>query len=144
MGVERNNRASKVDLASNVTLDQVPSNERSMDVDNLIGCTEKISRNEQKVDMLIKASLRMFTVKNECMKSIAENRVARKRIFFVSSGSMGASIMPDIHEILSRCIYLFCGRIIKHDWAYDYAEYLLMFDHETDIFARLLRDIAKY
>ena len=51
--------------------------------------------------------------------------------------------MP-IHELLSGCIYIFCGRIIKHAWAYDYAENLLMFDHETDLFARLLRDIAKY
>ena len=48
--------------------------------------------------MLIKASLRMFTEKTECMKSITENRAAGKRIFFVSSGSMGASIVPDIHE----------------------------------------------
>ena len=46
MGVERNNRASKIDLASNATLDQLPSNGRSMDIDNLIGYTEEMSRNE--------------------------------------------------------------------------------------------------
>ncbi|CAF0926493.1 unnamed protein product [Rotaria sordida] len=144
MSVERNNRTSKIDLATNATLDDVPSNERSLDIDNLIACADEQCHNEQKLDALLKTSLHMFTDKNECLESIQEHLADNKRVFFISSGSMGALIVPDIHDLLSRFIYIFCGRITKHDWAFDYTTDLLIFDHETDLFARLLRDIAKY
>jgi len=145
MGVARNNRPSKKDLANNTNLDSLPSDERSLDIDNFIHSVDQNMNNENFHD-LIKNPLRMFTDKTECIKCINDSIEAKKQIFLIVSGTMGQLIVPEIDSILSGFIYIFCGDTNKHldTWACNHLDHIIMFDDETDLFVRLLRDIGKY
>jgi hypothetical protein len=145
MGEIRNNRTSKIDLSNNVDIDSLPTEERKTDIDNLIRSCEE-NMNNEKFNTLIKGPLHMFTDEKECIQCINDSIQAKKRIFLISSGQMGISIVPKIHKILSGYIYIFCAYVEKHinDWAGNYIEDIQIFDEETTVFIRLLRDIARY
>ena len=145
MGIERNNRTSKKDLSNNVSVDFLPSDERRDDIDNFIHSYVNNMNNEKSND-LIKSPLRMFTDETECIKCIHDNLQANKQPFLIASGKMGELIVPEIYEKLSGYIYIFCAHMEDHleRWAGDYVEHMQMFNEETTVFVRLLRDIAQY
>jgi hypothetical protein len=143
MGETRNNIHSKKDLSNNAGLDCLPSDGRSLDIDNFIDSVDQ-SMNNEKINDLIKSPLRMFTDKNECIKCIFDNIQAKKQPFLITSGQMGAQIIPQIYDKLSGFIYVFCAQISSHTWAYDYLDHVHMNDDENVVFVRLLRDIGKY
>jgi hypothetical protein len=143
MGVSRNNRPSKIDFASNVNINCVPSNERSHDIDNLIG-SEDPSMNEEQWNSLIKDVLKMFTDENSCIEFIDANLLAGKQPFFIVSGGMGRSAVPKICKKLSGYIYVFCGQRDLHTWTDDHSTDIEVYDDETGVFAKVLADIGIY
>ncbi|CAF1534458.1 unnamed protein product [Didymodactylos carnosus] len=79
-----------------------------------------------------------------CLELIKAN--ANKRIILITSGSLGEQIMPHIDQCPQvDSVYVFCGNISHHiKWAIDYLDVLQIFDHETDLLVRLVRDLSKY
>ena len=70
-----------------------------------------------------------------------------KKIFFISSGTIGRIIVPQIAELPQiEAIYIFCGDILRQlDWASNYVtDAFLMFDHQDDLLERLTRDLGVY
>ncbi|CAF4620358.1 unnamed protein product, partial [Rotaria socialis] len=80
-----------------------------------------------------------------------------KRIFFITSGSMGEKAVPIILDRFKdtftdpvtkepyRFIYVFCLNIKYNcEWALDYCDYIQMFNFEAELLARMIRDIGDY
>ncbi|CAF1188950.1 unnamed protein product [Didymodactylos carnosus] len=90
--------------------------------------------------------LKPFFDVDDCLTFISEN--ADKKIFFISSGTMGEKIVPQIAECSQiHGIYIFCGNISYHatGWAMDYCDYIVsMLDHQDDLLVRLTKDIVVY
>ncbi|CAF1466021.1 unnamed protein product [Didymodactylos carnosus] len=102
-------------------------------------------------DMLEKLKDRIYCVKAffdpaECLKYIRSN--SDKKIFFISSGSMGEKIVPDIAALPQiHGVYIFCGNISHHvkTWAMEYVDNIsAMLEHQDDLLVRLTKDIAEY
>ncbi|CAF1497879.1 unnamed protein product [Didymodactylos carnosus] len=90
--------------------------------------------------------LKPFFEIDACLEFIRNN--VDKKIFFISSGTMGEKIVPQIvgwPQIHS--IYIFCGNISLHakEWAMEYCEHITaMLDHQDDLLLRLTKDIVNY
>jgi hypothetical protein len=83
-----------------------------------------------------------------------------KRIFFITSGSKGAIIVPRLVSsfpetfVPNYWIYVFCAIMhmiptagadnLTQDWALDYEDHVLMYNHQDDLLPRLVFDIATY
>ena len=92
---------------------------------------------------------------DECIQCFERNQ--EKRIFFITSGSLGEQAVPKIVEKFQHTftdpetdepytsIYVYCHSIgLQIDWALEYRDYIQIFDHEADLLARMIRDIADY
>jgi hypothetical protein len=143
MSVGRNNRPSKIDLANNANVNCPPSNERSSDIDNFIGSVDENMKDDDYNDPN-KSPLRMFIDQNKCIECIEENLKAKKQPFLITSGAMGASIVPVVYKQLSGYIYIFCGQRDLHTWTDEYKNDLEVYDDETGVFAKVLLDIGIY
>ncbi|CAF1583783.1 unnamed protein product [Didymodactylos carnosus] len=89
--------------------------------------------------------LKPFFEMNDCLEFIRGN--ASKKIFFISSGTLGKEIVPQIAEWSQvHGIYIFCGNILYHkDWAINYCDHITsILEHQDDLLLRLTRDIAEY
>ncbi|CAF1101627.1 unnamed protein product [Didymodactylos carnosus] len=89
--------------------------------------------------------LKSFFEIKDCLEFIMSNK--DKKIFFISSGSMGAQIVPElVHLRQIHGIYIFCGNISLHtEWAMNYVDNIsAMLEHQDDLLIRLTKDIAKY
>jgi len=101
---------------------------------------------------------KLFSHVEPCLKFLLEN-AGKKRIFFITSGSLGEFIVPRIltdHQQIFKdkngklyedSIYIFCADMVKHgQWAIDYLDLdcIKMENDDQSILARLTRDIAKY
>jgi len=89
--------------------------------------------------------LKVFSNENESLKFINENR--DKKIFFVTSGTMGKIMVPLIVDLPQiHGIYIFCSNISYHtSWAMEYAEKITsILEHQDDLLLRLTKDISKY
>lgn len=101
-------------------------------------------------DMLKKLSddvycLKYFSTITKALEYIRAN--TNKSIFFISSGSIGKDIVPQIVDLPQiQGIYIFCGNIsLQTEWAADYAENIsAMLEHQDNLLERLTRDIADY
>lgn len=89
----------------------------------------------------------LITVTNvdDALKLIKRNQ--DKKIFVISSGSVGRCLVPKIrdqyHQVLD--FYIFAHNINLHmDWVDQYLDYVNLFDHPTDVLIRLTRDISNY
>jgi hypothetical protein len=104
---------------------------------------------EQSFDKIPK-NLKAFSEKDECLHCIGESLDQNKKVFFITSGSMGKDIAPDIIKKYSSLqnIYVFCGYYKAHlEWVEDCLDQniiCIMYDFHTDLLARLLRDVAEY
>lgn len=103
----------------------------------------------------VKFLLQVFTNEADCLRAFQQNQDAR--IFFITSGAMGQSIVPKIMNQYRRiftdlitdepfpAIYVFCHNMTLHvDWAFEYRQYLRMFDFDSELLERLTHDIAEY
>ena len=103
-------------------------------------------------------TFRLFCEVEPCLGFLLSN-TERKRIFFLTSGSLGELIIPRIlpnhkqifedenGKIYEDSIYIFCADMAKHkEWATEYLEFgcIKMDNNDQTILARLTRDIAKY
>jgi len=107
-----------------------------------------------KVDFMLQA----FDDVGKCYEAIEKNR--HKRIFFITSGSKGAIIVPRLISnfpetfVPNYWIYVFCAKMNMiategagdptNDWALDYEDHVLMHNHQDDLLPRLVLDIATY
>ena len=67
------------------------------------------------------------------------------RVIFISSGSLGRLILPEIHPGHGHVysFYIFCGKMENHvDLIIDYAQVIQIFNHEVDLLVRLCRDLS--
>jgi hypothetical protein len=94
--------------------------------------------------------LKPFSKMEECLKCIEDSVQKNKKIFFITSGSLGKTIAPGpIKEYKSlKTIYVFCGYYGAHvEWAQDCLDEgidCIMYNFHTDLLERLLRDVAEY
>jgi len=89
--------------------------------------------------------LKYFSTIDKGLEYIENN--PGKRIFFISSGSIGKDVVPKIVNLSQiQGIYIFCGNISAHtEWAGDYFEHIsAMLEHQDNLLERLTRDIAEY
>jgi hypothetical protein len=101
---------------------------------------------------------KLFSQVEPCLRYLLNN-AGKKRIFFITSGSLGEHIVPRIltdHQEIFKdengklyedSIYIFCADMVKHgQWAIDYLDLdcIKMENDDEAILARLTRDIAKY
>jgi len=90
-------------------------------------------------------ALNLFSNEHKCLEFIKSN--ADRDIFFITSGSLGKSIVPKIVDLKQiYAIYIFCGNIEYHmSWALDYVDWITaMLDHEDDLLLRLMKDLSDY
>ncbi len=139
-----NNESSKNVLDNNANLHRSEEDEWAVEIDKLI-CKIDPELNEVRFETLITSPLRMFTEKNECIKCIHDSLEAKKQPFLITSGQMGALIVPEIHQKLSGKIYVFCAqRKVHEEWTRLYDKHIEIYDDEKGVFAKLLSDIAIY
>ncbi|CAF2696891.1 unnamed protein product [Rotaria sp. Silwood2] len=101
-------------------------------------------------DMLKKLSdevycLKYFSTIEKGLEYIVKN--FEKKIFFISSGTIGKVIVPQIVNLSQiQGIYIFCGDISRHtEWAGEYADKIsAMLEHQDNLLERLTRDISIY
>ena len=99
--------------------------------------------------------LAVFTDVDACIRCIQENQ--GKRIFFITSGSLGKlavpMILPQFKNTFTdpvtnqpyRSIYVFCHHVESNsEWMIDYVDYIHAFDFDADVLARLTYDTAEY
>ncbi|CAM4911419.1 unnamed protein product [Rotaria socialis] len=90
-----------------------------------------------------------------CLQCFEQNQ--DKRIFFITSGSLGREAAPIILERFLHMftdlvtgkpyisIYVFCHHIQYHlEWALDYRDYIQIFNFDADLLVRMMRDIGDY
>jgi hypothetical protein len=67
-------------------------------------------------------------------------------IFLIVSGVFALQTVPQIYESSNiQMIFVFCASMKTYtDWAMDFCEKLLMFDHEDDLLQRLLLRFEEY
>ena len=126
-----------------------------LDISNLI---YENSINNERNFFEIPFYFKLFAEIEPCLQFLLENK-GKKRIFFLTSGSLGEYIVPTIltnHQdifqdqngkIHEDSIYIFCANMVKHgQWAIDYLDFdcIKMENDDQAILARLTRDIAKY
>ena len=126
-----------------------------LDISNLI--RENLSL-DQSSFFQVPFYLKLFADVESCFQCLLEN-AGKKRIFFLTSGSLGEKIVPRIltehpqifqdrfGKFYEDSIYIFCADMIKHgQWAIDYLDLdcIKMENDDQAILARLTRDIAKY
>jgi hypothetical protein len=144
MGQPPANRDCKTELATSANPDNLPSRESFSDIDILIQRIN-LNGNDQQQYELINNVLHMFTNEEDCIKFIHQSREANKKVFLITSGEMGASIVPKIYQQLSGSIYIFCAQRLIHDeWAAPYSTGVEIYDDEKGVFAKVLLDIGIY
>ncbi|CAF0855779.1 unnamed protein product [Rotaria sordida] len=99
--------------------------------------------------------LSTFTNIENCLNCFEHNR--NKRIFFITSGSLGREVVPIVLERFKETftdpvtkepcmsIYVFSNNMADDiDWGLHYQDYIQMFDFDADLLSRLVRDIGDY
>ena len=79
----------------------------------------------------------------EAIREIQRNQ--GKRVIFISSGSFGQDIIPQIAPVYDYVyrIYIFCALAANHQGLQlQYLDRLLIFIHETTLLVRLMRDLS--
>lgn len=122
-----------------------------MDVDRLLRTDEPTVVTFEGVIFLLQA----FQNETDCLNAFERHQ--DKRIFFITSGSLGREAVPKIiakyrhvftDPISDRSypsMYVFCHSIeLQMDWAGDYLQYLQMFNFDSELLERMTRDIAEY
>jgi hypothetical protein len=136
--------------------DKILTSIDELDISNLIIDN---STYEESSFFEIPFNFKLFSHVEPCLQYLLEN-AGKKRIFFITSGSLGEDIVPRIltdHQEIFKdkktgklyedSIYIFCADMVKHgQWAIDYIDLdcIKMENDDQSILARLTRDIAKY
>ncbi|CAF3593164.1 unnamed protein product [Rotaria sp. Silwood2] len=121
------------------------------DVTELLRVEGPLPVNFEDVWLLLAA----FTDIESCINCFEQNQ--DKRIFFITSGSLGKDAVPIIIERFRETftdpvtdqpymyIYVFCHNIsFQIDWAFEYRAYIHLFNFDADLLSRMVRDIGDY
>lgn len=115
------------------------------DIDNLIQIPSSSSVVGNQYDDT-KKMLWMFTNLEDCVEFINKSSKSATTIFLITSGHLGRKLIPRVaYNMKIRVIYIFTWNVSYHkEWAIDYVDKVLMFDHELDLLSRLTNDVGKY
>ncbi|CAF1102205.1 unnamed protein product [Rotaria sordida] len=82
-----------------------------------------------------------FTNVNDCIEYIKSH--SKELIYLIVSGSLAKEIIPIIYESSNIIeIFLFCGSVSAYaEWAMDYCDKMMIFDHGDDLLERLWNDL---
>ncbi|CAF3916875.1 unnamed protein product [Rotaria sp. Silwood2] len=121
------------------------------DVTELLRVEGPLPVNFEDVWLLLAA----FTDIERCINCFEQNQ--DKRIFFITSGSLGKDAVPIIIERFRETftdpvtdqpymyIYVFCHNISSQiDWAFEYRDYIHIFNFDADLLSRMVHDIGDY
>lgn len=88
--------------------------------------------------------IQIFHDVDTCMNHIATNQ--HKPLFLITSGTFAKIIVPQVVQYDHiKQIFVFCGIILQHaEWASDYVDRLLLFDHQDDLLQRLWLEMGQY
>lgn len=141
-------------LAGNPTDELFERDLNRDDIDRSITLNERIIVQIDKVPYMFQA----FEDIEKCFDAIKDN--LRKRIFLITSGSKGKFIVPTLLSHFSDkfvpnyWIYVFCGKMNMittkeageptNEWAMDYTDNVLLFDHQDNLLTRLLLDMSTH
>lgn len=96
-------------------------------------------------DQLLKYRwVEIFTEPNLCIDYIKTHPI--QTLFLVASGSLAEHVVPEIYECANvKQILIFCASIVSHmHWTSEYVEKLLMYDHPSDLLARLWTEMEEH
>lgn len=87
--------------------------------------------------------VQIFTNASPCFAYIESH--STQRLFLIASGSIARTLVPQVYNYDHlKQIFIFCGSIKAHiDWAVDYTDKLLMFEHPDDLLERLWREMEQ-
>jgi hypothetical protein len=120
------------------------------DIDHSIGLHSEIPAHIDDFPFILRA----FIDEAPCLKYIDE--IQHNRILFIASSLLG---QPAVDKLLRRyphsftnsntnkpydSIYIFCtDMLVASQWAYPYLEYVKIFDFESDLLTRMIRDLGE-
>lgn len=83
----------------------------------------------------------IFTETSACLDYIKDHQC--ECIYLIVSGAFSKIIVPEVYQYSNlRGIFVFCGSVITYaEWALDYCDKLMIFDHGDDLLERLWNDI---
>lgn len=89
--------------------------------------------------------IEIFTEVSPCITSI-KSHSPDQPIILIVSGSYAVKAVPEIYDLSNiLLVFVFCASMESYrDWAMDYCDKLLMFDHEDDLLERLWRQFEEY
>lgn len=89
-------------------------------------------------------SMLIFNKPDDCIEYIKSHLM--ENLFLVVSGSLAEHVVPQVSQCTNiKQIFVFCASMKSHtDWAMDYTDRLLMFDHEDDLLGRLLIEMENH
>jgi hypothetical protein len=148
IGLVGSNTRLKTSVAKHVDPEEpLPEPILDKDIENLAKLNSDMDQSFENIPK----NLKTFSDKDECLTCIGESLNSNKKIFFITSGSMGKKIAPDIIEKKYKSletIYVFCGDPKNHvEWMQDCFEEdvsCCTFTFPTYLLARILRDVAEY
>ncbi|CAF3837411.1 unnamed protein product [Rotaria sp. Silwood1] len=84
-----------------------------------------------------------FTDVNNCIQYVQSHQ--NKPIYLIVSGSLAKEVIPEIYEFSNLVqIFLFCGSVSAYaEWAMDYCDKMMIFDHGDDLLERLWNDLQR-
>ena len=142
MAVTGNYTSEKELLETGVDLTSLPQSISSQRINELILATAPELTSEIREHLIIRP-LNMFSDENVCLRFIQDSLAARKKVFLITSGQKGRLIVPQVHNILSRSIYVFCGdRQLHEDWTQQYRNDIEVYDDDLGVFGKVISDIA--
>jgi len=102
------------------------------------------SKNSFLIKLRDSEHVQTFTEVDSCIAYI--NSHLEQPILFIVSGFFAQQIVSHVYELSNiLMIFVFCASIKAHtDWAMDYCDKLLMFDHEDDLLQRLWSQFEEY
>ena len=67
-------------------------------------------------------------------------------IYLIVSGSVAQTLLPKVYNCDNLVkVFVFCGSVINYvEWALDYCDKLMMFDHGDDLLERLWNDLESH
>ena len=140
MAIPENNKFEKKLLETRADVASMPRSASNEAIDQAILCVEQAIR-----DRLVIDPLHMFTDEDACLEFINECLANNKQPFLITSGRKGPFIVPDMHELLTGKIYVFCANRAKHEkWAKPYRQHLEIYDDEKSVFVTVLCGVAAY
>ncbi|CAF1525272.1 unnamed protein product [Didymodactylos carnosus] len=142
IGVPNDNQLLKTKFQRNIQpLNTLTAEEAEVDEGPLTLVDEK-TLEKLKYDVYC---LKPYSDISECLKFIKSQD--NKKIFFISSGTIGKESVPQIAELPQiHRIYIFCANIAFHaEWAMEHVDRIsAMLEHHDDLLQRLTEDIADY